>query len=168
MFSLFQRSMILKFPTAESLRTVLGNKVSDGFRDAPARAGREPDGTLYVETAAAPPRAAVNKLKRLGVHAVRSSPVPLETAVTSWAQLVHLEAQKDGLAVPEQAVVLFDLPSGQLLSQMAIEVLRLGNDRQGFRWLGDVAQNDQAGPGARALLRVVGPPYYTLLRALSP
>ena len=43
------------------------------------------------------------------------------------------------------------------------EMLRLGNDRQGFRWF--------AAPGEaetkRVLLRVIGPPYYTLLRALD-
>src|SRR5262249_55509481 len=38
--------------------------------------------------------------------------------------------------------------------------LRLGNDRQGFRWL-------QGDGRPRALLRVVGPPYYALLRALD-
>src|SRR5262249_19692422 len=40
------------------------------------------------------------------------------------------------------------------------EILRLGNDRQGFRRLGE---DDQA----RVLLRVIGPPYYSLLRALD-
>ena len=41
-------------------------------------------------------------------------------------------------------------------------MLRLGNDRQGFRWL---AADD--GDDERVLLRVIGPPYYTLLRALD-
>src|SRR5262249_2830437 len=40
--------------------------------------------------------------------------------------------------------------------------LRLGNDRQGFRYLQDGADGD-----GRALLRIVGPPYYSLLRALD-
>src|SRR5262249_549963 len=41
-------------------------------------------------------------------------------------------------------------------------MLRLGNDRQSFRYLtGADAENE------RILLRVIGPPYYTLLRALD-
>ena len=40
-------------------------------------------------------------------------------------------------------------------------MLRLGNDRQSFRWLSD-------GDAGHALLHIVrGPPYYTLLRALD-
>ena len=38
--------------------------------------------------------------------------------------------------------------------------MRLGNDRQGFRWFCD-------GSDGPALLRVIGPPYYSLLRALD-
>src|SRR4051812_47711618 len=41
-------------------------------------------------------------------------------------------------------------------------MLRLGNDRQSFRW---VAGDGEDHP--RVLLRVIGPPYYTLLRALE-
>src|SRR5262249_24779362 len=43
------------------------------------------------------------------------------------------------------------------------EMLRLGNDRQGFRWFAAPGEPDNK----RVLLRVIGPPYYTLLRALD-
>jgi hypothetical protein len=56
--------------------------------------------------------------------------------------------------------VLFELRPTSLLAEFAGEMLRLGNDRQGFRILGDDASEF-------ALLRVIGPPYYTLLRALD-
>ena len=42
------------------------------------------------------------------------------------------------------------------------EILRLGNDRQSLRWL--TSEDD---PQPFALLRVVGPPFYTLLRAID-
>src|SRR5262249_15378154 len=45
---------------------------------------------------------------------------------------------------------------------VATEMLRLGNDRQSFRVLTADGDNPE-----RVLLRVVGPPYYTLLRALE-
>jgi len=168
MFSLFQRTMILKFPNAASLRTILANSVSDPFRNAAVRAGRDVEGSLYVEFAGKLNNKSLNELRQHGVHKVNASPVAFDVQADCWLQLVALDAQKDGLAVPEQAVVLFDLPNGQLLAQMAIEVLRLGNDRQSFRWLGELPSDDNPTNGARALLRVVGPPYYTLLRALSP
>ena len=62
--------------------------------------------------------------------------------------------------------MLFDLPGGQQLARMAIEILRLGNDRQSFRWLDEPATKKTEGH-SRALLRVVGPPYYSLLRAID-
>ncbi len=59
-----------------------------------------------------------------------------------------------------QTPVLFELADAAQLPAIAGEILRLGNDRQGFRAL---AGDDDR----RALLRVVGPPYYSLLRALD-
>src|SRR5205085_7727617 len=52
---------------------------------------------------------------------------------------------------------------GKELSRLVIEILRLGNDRQGFRWLEGMGSEESP----RALLRVVGPPFYTLLRAMD-
>jgi hypothetical protein len=61
---------------------------------------------------------------------------------------------------PDQQPVLFALPADHFAS-LATELLRLGNDRQSFRTAKDVDGNDHV------LLRVVGPPYYSLLRALE-
>src|SRR5262249_59130682 len=78
-----------------------------------------------------------------------------------------LHRESEDLAHPEQSAVLFDLPGGQQLARMATEILRLGNDRQSYRWLEETTgrkdEND-----VRVLLRVVGPPYYSLLRAPDP
>ena len=56
--------------------------------------------------------------------------------------------------------MLFELPDASHLPEVVGEMLRLSVDRQSFRWLKD----DDTGSGP-VLLRVVGPPYYTLLRA---
>ena len=59
--------------------------------------------------------------------------------------------------------MLFELSDADDLPLLATEMLRLGNDRQSYRWFaipGDLEPS-------RVLLRVIGPPYYTLLRALD-
>src|SRR5262249_24791837 len=55
--------------------------------------------------------------------------------------------------------VLFELNADQFPGLVA-EMLRLGNDRQGYRRL-------EAADSQTVLLRVVGPPYYSLLQALD-
>jgi hypothetical protein len=153
--------MILQFPDLDTLRLVLtSGTVPPGVCLAAAAAAIDGQGQVWLQPSVAPSRAALNELRRLKVQAPRTSPVPLTEQVHSWLQLfpVHREA---GRAVPpEQAPVLFDLPADQF-STVATEILRLGNDRQSFRYL-------QARDGERVLLRVIGPPYYTLLRALDP
>ncbi len=58
------------------------------------------------------------------------------------------------------------MPTGEHMAQLASEILRLGNDRQSFRWVEEHGEDDQS-ESSRALLRVVGPPYYSLLRAID-
>jgi hypothetical protein len=86
----------------------------------------------------------------------------MSTEVSTWLQLLPLEPTPALPAGLEQTPVLLDLADGEHMARLATEMLRLGNDRQGFRWL----EANQGGEG-RALLRVVGPPYYSLLRALD-
>ena len=59
-------------------------------------------------------------------------------------------------AVTAQTPVLFELPDVTGLAGLVGEMLRLGNDRQSLRMV-----------AGSPVLRVVGPPYYTLLRALD-
>jgi hypothetical protein len=60
----------------------------------------------------------------------------------------------------DRTPVLFDLRQPGQFAEVACEVLRLGNDRQSFCDVTD-------GQNPRTLLRIVGPPYYSLLRALD-
>ena len=57
--------------------------------------------------------------------------------------------------------MLFELPANEMPT-LVTEMLRLGNDRQSFRTLAAVD-----GVGERMLIKVIGPPYYTLLRAID-
>jgi hypothetical protein len=58
--------------------------------------------------------------------------------------------------------VIFELADAARLPELVGEMLRLNVDRQSFRWL---RENDAK--GSAVLLRVIGPPYYTLLRAID-
>jgi hypothetical protein len=154
--------MILKFPDLTTLQLALTSSViPPAVSRAPAVAVFDGD-AVWVQTAGTLSRGAHNPLKRMGVQAYRSLCDGLETQVCCWLQLLPLRPEPDALAGLEQATVLFDMPDGAQMTRLAGEMLRLGNDRQGFRWL-----EDTAGGKGRALLRVVGPPYYSLLRALD-
>src|SRR5262249_14842352 len=107
------------------------------------------------------------ELRRLGVQVAKKNGARLSADVSCWLEMLPLQHDGQALTPPEQAPVLFDLPGGQVLARMAIEMLRLGNDRQSYRWLEEPAPGKKAEPDARALLRVVGPPYYSLLRAID-
>jgi hypothetical protein len=152
--------MILLFPDLDTLRLALtSGAMPAAVSQAPVAAGFDQQGQVWLQPSVSVPRAALAALRHLKVQVPRSSPVPLTERCHCWPQLLPLERIGDRLP-PEQTPVLFDLPADQVAA-VVTEVLRLGNDRQGFRHL--------AGPDGseRALLRIVGPPYYSLLRALD-
>src|SRR6516164_9288218 len=154
--------MIVKFPDLDTLQLVLtsGTIPSDIAQKA-AVAGFGESDQLWVETDAKLSAATQKELKRLGAVVCKTSGAELSIEVSSWLELLPLVRADAPLDSLEQTPVLFDVPGGEELSRLILEMLRLGNDRQSFRWLeGD-------GDGGRALLRVVGPPYYSLLRALD-
>jgi hypothetical protein len=154
--------MILKFPNLATLQMALTSGAIPPTVAASAAVAGFGDGEdVWVETSASLARATQNELKRLGVQVHRSSGAAAATEVATWLELLPLQPNPDPLQGLEQTPVLFDLTDGEHMARLATEMLRLGNDRQGFRWL------DADKGGGRALLRVVGPPYYSLLRALD-
>jgi hypothetical protein len=156
--------MILTFPDLETLRLALtSGAVPGAVALAPAVAAFGDDGAVWVEPSADLPRKALNELRRLGAGVAKAVGASPSVEVSCWLQLLPLRRSADPLAHPEQVPIIFELPEGEQLSSLVAEMLRLGNDRQGYRWLED-RQGKAAG---RALLRVVGPPYYSLLRAID-
>jgi hypothetical protein len=155
--------MILKFPDLATLQLALtSSTVPADLWQAPAKAGFGDGAQVWVEPEAAPSRAVQTALKKLGVEIPRKAGVELTTPVRSWLELLPLQPAGDVLEGLDQTPVLFDMADGTAMARLAGEMLRLGNDRQGFRWL---QEHDEE--NGRALLRVVGPPYYSLLRALD-
>ncbi|MFM7151496.1 MAG: hypothetical protein ACKO23_16850 [Gemmataceae bacterium] len=153
--------MALKFPNLDTLRMAL---VAGAV--PPAIAGEslayclDDQGQYWVDSSGTLSRTNHAELKKLGVATVKNLPAIDKQELTCWAELLPLErTQLEPLA--PQLPVLFDLPSSEEMVRLAMEVLRLGNDRQGYRWL---QEGENSG---RALLRIVGPPYYSLLRAVD-
>ncbi|HEY7311506.1 MAG TPA: hypothetical protein VH643_19240 [Gemmataceae bacterium] len=155
--------MIVKFPDLDTLQLALtSGAVPVEVAQKPAVAGFSEEDELWVETSARLSAAAQRELKRLGAVVCRSSGAALSSEVSSWLELLPLVPDETPPNTLEQAPVLFDVPGGEELSRLVMEMLRLGNDRQSFRWLQEDGNED-----GRALLRVVGPPYYSLLRAID-
>jgi hypothetical protein len=156
--------MILNFPDLDTIQLALtSGAVPASVAMAPAVAGFGDDGRVWLEPSADPPKKALAELRRLGAAVIKAPGPAPAVEVSSWLELLPLQRSADPVARPEQTPVLFELPEGEQLSALVTEVLRLGNDRQGYRWLEDPKGKS---PG-RALLRVVGPPYYSLLRAID-
>lgn len=156
--------MILRFPDLKTLQLALtSGTVPSEVAQKPAVAGYGEEEQLWIETGAKLPATAQRELKRLGALVCKSSGAALSTEVSCWLELLPLVPDDTPLDVLEQTPVLFDVPNGEELARLVLEMLRLGNDRQSYRWL----EQTNHGESGRALLRVVGPPYYSLLRALD-
>jgi hypothetical protein len=150
--------LILTFPSHDVLRLALtSGAIPARVSLAPARATG--DG-LIVEPSLALDEVALADLRRLGVKVTKSAAANLDMSVVCLPQLLPLERDADRNAALDNTPILFEIADGQKLPEIVSEILRLGNDRQSFRWF-------ESGGIQRALVRVIGPPYYSLLRALD-
>lgn len=154
--------MPLHFPDLDTLRLALTTAaVPTEVALAPVQVGFNDNGSIWINTAASLSRAALTALKKLNVELGHPTGPTELTDFTCWPQIFPVERTGDRTVPTVQTPVLFELPTDQLASFVA-EMLRLGNDRQSFRHL-----EDRGTGSSRTLLRVFGPPYYTLLRAID-
>ncbi|MBX9627541.1 MAG: hypothetical protein K2X82_27315 [Gemmataceae bacterium] len=157
--------MILLFPDVETVRLALtGGLVPADITLAPAAVSTDDQGRVYVEPRVAVPRPVAKTLDKLGVKGSKRHGSDPPRDVHSWVEILPLTKAAGPPAVASQTPVLFELERAADLPAVVGEMVRLGNDRQAFRAF--------AGPNpdadGRVLLRVLGPPYYTLLRAIDP
>lgn len=134
--------------------------VPEAVRQTPVRFAYDERSGLWLHTSAALSSAAQAELRKLGVVFPRRAKVEPTEEAASWLQALPVE-RADGLVqIGPKTPVLFEFAAEGQLAEVAVEMLRLGNDRQGYCCA-------DAGPQTRAWLRVLGPPYYTLLRAID-
>jgi hypothetical protein len=147
--------MILQFPDHDTLRLALtSGVVSAEVSVAPAVGGVDEAGRPWLD--ATVDAATAKKLARLGVTQPAARPGASEE-LHNWLQALPLVRDEKSAEIGNGREVIFELPEATRLPEVVGEMLRLSVDRQSFRWL------DSGG----VLLRVIGPPYYTLLRAID-
>jgi hypothetical protein len=154
--------MVFQFPDYDTLRLALtSGVVPTEVSLAPAAAGVDETGRPWIEPTVKVTRAVAAKLAKMGVKVVESSSTagaPLST----WMQALPLVRDRQLPDLTSNTPVLFELPETRQLPEIVGEMLRLAVDRQSFRWV-----RDSETETGTVLLRVVGPPYYTLLRAID-
>ena len=133
---------------------------SEAVRASGGRFAFDADQSLWVEPAVPLSDSTIKSLHRLGVRFPPTSAIELLQNATNWLQMIPLTRDRRAVEANDKTPILFELAQHAQLAALATEILRLGNDRQSFRWLED-------GAVSKAFLRVVGPPYYSLLRALD-
>jgi FtsH ternary system-associated peptide len=158
--------MILLFPNLDTLRLALSSSIVPAeITLAPAMVTFDDQGKIYLESNASLTRPVMKNLDRIGVKGSKRHASDQPEKLSCWHQALPVARDGDTPAISNQAPVLFELTDGDDLPTLATEMLRLGNDRQSIRWLSFPGESE--GESKRALLRVIGPPYYTLLRALD-
>ncbi len=156
--------MILLFPDLDTLRVSLTSGIVPAdVTLSPAAVSFDAEGKIYVEPTVNLSKAVTKNLDRLGVKGSKRHASDEPQDVTCWPQLLPVTRDTVAPQLSNQAPVLFELEKAEDLPTLVTEMLRLGNDKQGFRWFNVPGETDSK----RVLLRVIGPPYYTLLRALD-
>jgi hypothetical protein len=155
--------MIFQFPDLETFRlAVTSAQVPPDVSAAPAEVAFDPAGRPSVRSVAGiPPRPMQNALRKLGVKSAREHYSDATVTVECWPQVLPVTKAGTPPEVTPNTPVLFEMPVSEMPA-VVTEMLRLGNDRQSFR-----AVTPVNGRGERVLLKVLGPPYYTLLRAID-
>lgn len=152
--------MILCFPDLDTFRlAAAGSLLPADVVLAPARVRFEDDGRIHLQTDAKITKKLAGELARLAVTVTKVLPEPSEE-LSCWLQAIEAEPDSAPL-LSTHAPVIFEVPDPKQLPQLVGEMLRLGNDRQSYCWL-------ETGRAKHMLLRVIGPPYYTLLQSLDP
>ena len=154
---------MLRFPDLATLQLALTTgAVPPAIAEGSAMAGFDASGAVWVRPTRSPGRSPMAALRRLGVTSDRRAADRADRQVCCWAQILPLRPDEASSRPSPATPVVFELPAAGV-AELVGEILRLGNDRQSLRWLGDPNE----GGGDRALIRVVGPPYYALLRAID-
>ena len=145
--------MILVFPDLETLRLCLtSNTVPADITLAPAAVSFDDQNRIYVEPTVGLSKTTTKHLDRLGVKGSKRHGSDTPEDVASWVQILPVTRDPGTPNISSQAAVLFELGSADDLPTLVGEMLRLGNDRQGFRWFAAPGDPDDK----RVLLRVIG------------
>src|SRR5262245_57116616 len=100
--------MILKFPDLNTLKLVLiDGTVPPAISMAPANAGFDDQGQLWLEPSVTPARKVQDELRRFHVQIGKKSGTELSVEISCWLEMLPLTREKEMPALPEQTPVLF-------------------------------------------------------------
>lgn len=167
----------LYFPSQDVLSLVLSSQALPASVQLSAcKAFRSTAGELFVEPAQRLDGTTLKSLDRFGVKIVKQ-PDSTQTQWTDpmsaccWQQLLPLQKCKlDDSA--DAKTILFTTRSTQRFTDLATEMIRLGNDRISFRHVeaetsGRWFEGRRQSEPTCILLRVIEPPYYSLVDVLD-
>ena len=154
--------MMLQFPNLSVFRLCLTNgDIPVEVSTQPVKAAILETGTVAVVPAKKLPSKSQKALQKLDVKVLKKATNTAELQdYLCWPQILPLERSADPRA--QQKATLFELTKAAHLPELAAEMLKMGNDRQSFRFLSENGTKTDT-----ILLRVMEPPYYSLLRALD-
>ncbi|WP_020468231.1 hypothetical protein [Zavarzinella formosa] len=154
--------MMFLFPNFETLRLALGGgQIPPEMAGAPVEAVFSADRLSVQSPQGSPSKTVVANLKKLGVTTAKEHYSGTPETFLCWAQLLPTTKSQHTPELGSNTPILFEM-SPEEFPELVNEMLRLGNDRQSFRTMADAD-----GSASRVLLKVLGPPYYTLLRAID-
>ena len=156
----------LYFPSLDVLTLVLQSQVLPGsIQVSPCIAIIAATKELFVQPSQQLTADGLAALEPFGVTVVekveQTTDLPYKTINAScWFQLLPLQkCQTDDHDLPK--TIIFRTGSPEKFTALASEMLRLGNDRIGYRHV--VIEPDES----TTLMRVIEPPYYTLIDVLD-
>ncbi len=153
----------LFFSDRDTLRLALASGgVPQAVTHAPAVAGHDEQGRLWLTTQAWLPKEALMTLSLFGVQIVGFKPPGPEKSVCCWQELIPLEREPI-MGETAGGSVLFDLP-GSRFASFAAQIDRLGRHPWFYCWADTVEGNTD---NDHIWLKTVDPPYYVLMRALE-
>ncbi len=154
--------MIFLFPTYDTLRLALGGgQIPADIAGGPAEAVFDGQRISVRSVHGTPSKTVVANLKKLGVVAVKEHLPGKPATFLNWPQLLPAVKATQAPELTANTPILFEM-SAEEFPELVNEMLRLGNDRQSYRTMAGAD-----GQPPRILLKVLGPPYYTLLRAID-
>ncbi|MCA9084675.1 MAG: hypothetical protein KDA81_11495 [Planctomycetaceae bacterium] len=169
--------MYLLYPDSETfLLSLTAGIIPHAVSCRPVNSGWSADGAVYVQMDGKLPRSSAVQLQDWGVKAVRtcSDPTVIFQTTLCWPLIIPLQRMADFHGVTDRTAVLFLAEDHRQVPELVNEVLRQGNDRISFRRF-DKSAADQfpdddgaarVGTGF-TLIRVIGAPFYSLLRSLE-
>lgn len=157
----------LYFPSLDVLKLVLQSQALPGsMQVSPCTAIITAKQDLFVENSQPLSADGLAALKAFGVNVVENveptTDQPCEIINAScWFQLLPLQkCQTDDHDLPK--TIIFRTGSPEKFTALASEMLRLGNDRIGYRQV-----ETETAEESYTLIRVIEPPYYTLIDVLD-